>query len=294
MASVPCFSFQPCIYIKIWLPTSSIQDIQQPGALRKYSLLKWVFVCGAIRRSKVRGLVSTRGSQGFISLGPLAVYSYFPFMWFPTPFINRAAVSVSKTALTLHYNHIYFWSPLSCGSKLIIVYTCRKHCSQGSTVNIFLKWLQRLQPLWSLKHAFCQLESSLRAERTLASSWSAGGRASGLEASMSKSRAHMAGPGGGGSGGALLNFIGMHSWRSAFSDKASPSGINQPERPLHTYAPEGGEKKRGTQLSHSAGDFWPTATTETTGRQQLVLHSSSNCWRSTNALKATSVCYTLG
>lgn len=64
---------------------------------------------------------------------------------------------------------------------------------------------------------------------------------------MSKSRVHVAGPGGGGSGGALLNFIGMHSWRSAFSHKASPSGISQPERPLHTYAPTK-EKHEGNAL----------------------------------------------
>lgn len=89
-------------------------------------------------------------------------------------------------------------------------------------------WFRRAVPVSRVR----QWESSLRAERTLASSWSAEGRASGFKASMSKSRAHMAGPGGGGSGGALLNFIGMHSWRSAFSHRASPRGMSH--RPLHT------------------------------------------------------------
>lgn len=86
----------------------------------------------------------------------------------------------------------------------------------------------------AVKSTLCQWDSSLRADRTLASSWFARGRASGSEASMSKSREHMDGPGGGGSEGALLNFIGILSCRSAFSQRASPSGISQPERPLHT------------------------------------------------------------
>lgn len=123
------------------------------------------------------------------------------------------------------YLSLKCWRPLSWGDKL-----------QSGGHSQSLKWFQ---PVCFLKRALCQLASSLRAEPTLASSCSARGRASGSDASMSNSRAHMAGRGGGGSGGALLHFIGMHSWRSALSHKASPSGINQPERLLHTYAPDG-------------------------------------------------------
>lgn len=137
-----------------------------------------------------------------------------------------AAVSVTQIAPWNPYNHAYFVFPL-----VAIAYACKKCCSQG----VCARYVHAgAIVVIAITVSLCQWESSFRAHCTLASSWSAGGRASGSEASNSKSKAHMAGPGGGGSGGALLNFIGMLSWSSAFSHKASPSGISQPERPLHT------------------------------------------------------------
>lgn len=73
------------------------------------------------------------------------------------------------------------------------------------------------------------------ARQTLFSSWSAVGRASGSESSMSSSSSHIAWFGGGGSGGARLALIGMVNCRSGFWHSASPNGVSQ--RPRITYAP---------------------------------------------------------
>lgn len=90
--------------------------------------------CGLVLIS-LRAFFSHSANRG--SSGPFLCHSCFPFMWFPTQFINQASLSVTKIAPAVPYNHTYFLFPLPCGNKVAVSYTCPMRRSQGAHSQYF-------------------------------------------------------------------------------------------------------------------------------------------------------------
>lgn len=110
--------------------------------------------------------------------------------------------------------------------------------NKSINLNLNFFWLY-LQVFHCIKRLVVRMllwgQCTSTARRTFFSSWSAVGRMSGSESSMSISSSHIAGFGGGGSGGARRALMGMINCRSGFWHRASPNGMSQ--RPRITYAP---------------------------------------------------------